>query len=87
MVQNTPGLLLDLDVVYDIFPTEDSSLSLNDALVDFATFTFSDFLSFDSAIVTTRFSVGVLLVLESFRDSTPLEDKDFTLGLLSRDFF
>jgi len=81
VVQNSPSLLLDLDIVNDIFPREDGSLSLNDAIVDFSTFTLVDILGIDGS----RFSVGVLLVLESLGDSTSLEDEDFTLGLLSRD--
>jgi hypothetical protein len=85
VIQNSPGLLLDFDIVNNIFPREDGSLSLNDALVDFSTFAFPDILGFDGTIVSTRLGVGVLLVLESLGDSTSLEDEDFTLGLLGRD--
>lgn len=71
VIQNSPGLLLDLDVVNNILPREDGSLSLNDTLVDFAFLAFSDVLGFDGS---TRFGIGVLLLLESFGDSTSLED-------------
>jgi hypothetical protein len=84
MIQNSPSLLLDLDIVNNVFPGEDGSLSLNDALVDFSTFTLFDILGFDGTIVSTRLGVGVLLVLESLGDSTSLEDEDFTFGLLGR---
>jgi hypothetical protein len=84
VVQNSPSLLLDLDIVNNIFPREDGSLSLNDAIVDFPTFTLVDILGSDGS---TRLGVGVLLVLESLGDSTSLEDEDFTLGLLGRNQF
>jgi hypothetical protein len=84
VVQNSPSLLLDLDVVNNIFPREDGSLSLNDALVDFSTFTLFNILGLDGTIVSARLGVGVLLVLESLGDSTSLEDEDFTFGLLGR---
>jgi hypothetical protein len=87
MIQDSPSLLLDLDIIDDVLPTEDGSLSLNNALVDFSTFTFLDILGFDGTVLSARLGVGILLVLESLGDSTSLENKDFTLGLLSRDEF
>jgi hypothetical protein len=84
VVQDSPSLLLDLDIVDNILPREDGSLSLNDALVDFSTFTLFDILGVDGTIIPTRLGVGVFLVLESLGNSTSLEDEDFTLGLLGR---
>jgi len=87
VVQDPPSLLLDLDVIDNIFPREDGSLSLDDAIVDFSTFALFDVLGINGTVVSARLGVGVLLVLESLGDSTSLEYEDFALGLLSRDLF
>jgi hypothetical protein len=75
VVQNSPCLLLDLDIVDYILPTENSSLSLNDTIVDLASLALSDVLGFDGTVVArTRFGIIALLVLEGFGDSSTLKD-------------
>ena len=50
VVQDSPFLLLDLDIVDDILPTKDRSLSLNDTVVDFSILALGDVLGLDGTV-------------------------------------
>lgn len=91
VVQNTPGLLLDLDIVDDILPTEDGGLTLNDTGIGLTCSilaAFSDILSLDSSVGSLAiFGIALVLILELLGDPASLEDQDLSLRLLGRDVF
>jgi hypothetical protein len=85
VVQNSSGLLLDLDVVDDILPAEDGGLSLNDASVCLLVLAGTGLSAAVGALAF--FGIALVLFLELLGDSASLEDEHFTLGLLRRDVF
>ena len=88
MVQNSPGFLLDLDIVNHILPTENSSLPLDNTFVNLTILAFLDIGGFGRSVSSvSRFGIVLVLVLECLGDSTSLEYEDFTLGLLSGNVF
>lgn len=86
MIQNSPFFLLDLDVVNDVLPTKDGSLSLDDAFVDSSTLCLGHITGLDGTVgsFAAFWVVGFLRVLECSWDLALLEYEDFTLGLFGR---
>jgi hypothetical protein len=83
VVQDTPGLLFDLDIVDDILPTEDGSLTLDDTCIGLScsvVAALSDIFSLDSSVGSFAIlGIALVLVLELLGDPASLEDQDLSL--------
>lgn len=80
VIQNSSFFLFDLDVIDDVLPTENGSLSLDYTVVDFAFFVFRNITGLDGTVgVFAALGVRLVLVLESSWNLALLEDEDFTL--------